>query len=467
MALRQTLSTGTSESSIIFFNGVHNHNGVSSALIDVSKYSLYDLTTDFLGTSARQTTQAFNYGKFKEVISRIVKEDVLTIAGIKLLPNEVKAENITAGAITADKLSANIVLINNVISSNNFNGTVLANGTITAAGTTGWAVSGQGQAVFDTTFIRGSLSASEVLTPGVDIYSNGTLAGGSFVLYGNGAIITSGGNFSVDVYGQVYAESATIRGEISSETYVTHNRYGVDANYTRPTVLIDNANNEFSLNSAGGGIRLEADQWLAYRSGDSFYRMNFNFSTSNFYLLGNFEVDGGITSYGELQGDYGNITGSGILYQTSNLMPYQSQGVFPIAFCYRIAGGRYYLIANNDTNTLGTINWTPSDRRIKENISPISSDILDKFYSINVYKFNWNDQAPSFLDRGLINVGVIADELKGIIPDAVDDFSPEGEENNRWATVEYEKIVPYTIAAIQDLNSKIQALEARIAELEG
>jgi long-chain acyl-CoA synthetase len=141
MALRQTLSTGTSESSIIFFNGGHNHNGVSSALIDVSKYSLYDFTTDFLGTSARQEgPQAVNYGKFKQVISRIVKEDVLTIAGIKLLPNEVKAENITAGAITADKLSANIVLINNVIRSNNFDGTVLANGTITSYGTTGWAI---------------------------------------------------------------------------------------------------------------------------------------------------------------------------------------------------------------------------------------------------------------------------------------------------------------------------------------
>jgi hypothetical protein len=176
MALRQTLSTGTSESSIIFFNGGHNHNGVSSALIDVSKYSLYDFTTDFLGTSARQEgPQAVNYGKFKQVISRIVKEDVLTIAGIKLLPNEVKAENITAGAITADKLSANIVLINNVIRSNNFDGTVLANGTITSYGTTGWAISGRGQAAFDTSFIRGSLTASSVSTPGIDILSNGTL----------------------------------------------------------------------------------------------------------------------------------------------------------------------------------------------------------------------------------------------------------------------------------------------------
>ena len=466
MALRQTLSTGTSESSIVFFNGGHNHNGISSSLIDVAKYSIYDFTTDFLGTDNRQQSQSFNYGKFKEVIARIVKEDVLTTAGIQLLPNQVKAANITAGAITADKLSANIVLVNNYITSANFDGTIAANGAVTSAGTTGWAITSYGDAVFDTTFIRGSLVASSVLTPGVDILSNGTLIANTFALYGNGAIVTSSGNFSVDAGGNLYAESATLRGEISSDTFVTHERFGIVGGYTKPTVLIDNANNELQLNSTGGGVTLDADQWIAYRSGDSFYKMFLNFATNDYYFEGTL-TSGSFTSYGELQGNYLNITGNGVLYQTSNLLPYQTQGVFPIAFCYRIAGGRYYLIANNDTNTLGTINWTPSDRRIKENISPISGDILDKFYSINVYKFNWNDKAPSFLDRGLTNVGVIADELKGIIPDAVDDFSPDGEENTRWATVEYEKIVPYAIAAIQDLNSKIQALEARIAELEG
>ena len=75
MSLRQRLSTGTSESSIVFFNGGHNHNGISSSLIDTSKYSIYDFTTDFLGTSARQQgPQAVNAGKFEEVVARIVKE---------------------------------------------------------------------------------------------------------------------------------------------------------------------------------------------------------------------------------------------------------------------------------------------------------------------------------------------------------------------------------------------------------
>lgn len=466
MALRQTLSTGTSESSIVFFNGGHNHNGISSSLIDVAKYSIYDFTTDFLGTDNRQQSQSFNYGKFKEVIARIVKEDVLTTAGIQLLPNQVKAANITAGAITADKLSANIVLVNNYITSANFDGTIAANGAVTSAGTTGWAITSYGDAVFDTTFIRGSLVASSVSTPGVDILSNGTLIANTFALYGNGALVTSSGNFAVDAGGNLFAESATLRGEISSDTFVTHERFGVVGGYTKPTVFIDNANNEFQLNSTGGGVRLDADQWVAYRSGDTFYKINFDFAANDYFFEGTLTA-GSITSYGELQGDYVNVAGDGVVYGASNLAFTQTEGYFPISFSYRISGGRYYLIANNDVNTLGTINWTPSDRRIKENISPVSSDILNKFYSINVYEFNWNDKAPSFLDRNLVNVGVVADELITIIPDAVDDFGSDGDEPNRWATVEYEKIVPYAIAAIQDLNSKIQALEARIAELEG
>ena len=159
MAIRQPLSTGTSESSIIFYNGGHNHDGISSALINTAKYSIYDFTTDFMGTDLRQSVQSENFRKFKNVIAEIVKTDVLTTAGITLRPNQVRAENISAGAVSAEELSANIVLVNNIIRSNSFDGTVLANGAITTAGTTGWAISGQGQAVFSAASIRGTITA--------------------------------------------------------------------------------------------------------------------------------------------------------------------------------------------------------------------------------------------------------------------------------------------------------------------
>ena len=210
MAIRQPLSTGTSESCIIFYNGGHNHDGTSSALINTAKYSIYDFTTDFTGTDLRQSVQSENFRKFKNVIADIVKTDVLTTAGITLSPNQVRAENISAGAVTATSLAANIVLVNNIISSNNY-----------VTGVSGWAINSNGTAEFANTSIRGTIAANSVSTPGLDIDSNGNLTANSFTLYGNGAIVTSSGKFSVDESGNLFSNSATISGTVTASSVST------------------------------------------------------------------------------------------------------------------------------------------------------------------------------------------------------------------------------------------------------
>jgi hypothetical protein len=536
------LSTGTSESSIIFYNGGHNHDGISSALISTAKYSIYDFTTDFIGTDLRQSVQTENFRKFKNVIADIVKTDVLTTAGITLTPNQVRAENISAGAVTATSLAANIVLVNNVIKSNNY-----------VIGVSGWAINSNGTAEFANTSIRGNIDANSVSTPGVDIFSNGTLAANSFTLYGNGAIITSSGKFAVDADGNLFSNSATIsgtvtatsvstpgididssgnltsnastfgiyangaiftssgnfsvntsgvlsatgatvRGEISSGTYVTHNRFGVDTNYTRPTVLIDNANNEFSLNTTGGGVRMTGDLLTAYRSGSSFTSMGLNFVTGYYYFDGTVSTTTVDTSNLTVSTPYGTITtqGSGVTYQGSNVL-----GGFPIAFGWSNGTGQLHFIANNDTNVSYYLTKTStSDRRLKDNIEAISSAVLDKFYSIKTYEFDWNNKAPEHLRKGGRSVGVIADELKELYPavvlddDAYEgwvhryDEHPEGfslEEMERfgsdyyefvsgegvwqkprYASVDYSALIPHLISAIHDLNNRVKELENEV-----
>jgi hypothetical protein len=232
MAIRQPLSTGTSESSIIFYNGGHSHDGTSSALISTAKYSIYDFTTDFIGTDLRQSVQSENFRKFKNVIADIVKTDVLTTAGITLTPNQVRAENISAGAVTATSLAANIVLVNNVIKSNNY-----------VIGVSGWAINSNGTAEFANTSIRGAIVANSVSTPGVDIFSNGTLAANSFTLYGNGAIVTSSGKFSVDADGNLFSNSATITGTVTATSVSTP---GID-------ILSDGSISSTNFNVTAGG----------------------------------------------------------------------------------------------------------------------------------------------------------------------------------------------------------------------
>ena len=108
-------SKGVSENSILFFQGGHKHDGVSSSLIDVTKYSIYDFIVGKTGDSARQSAQQRNYDSLKGVISSIITTDILGPSGVRLGPNSVQSVNISAGAVTASELAANIVLVNNII----------------------------------------------------------------------------------------------------------------------------------------------------------------------------------------------------------------------------------------------------------------------------------------------------------------------------------------------------------------
>lgn len=215
-------SSGISEGSILFFQGGHNHNGISSSLIDTASYSIYDFVVGNVGSSSRQANQQKNFDSLKSVISNIVKTDVLGPSGVRLNPNSIQSIHIEAGAITASELSANIVLVNNIIRSNNFDGNVAANGSILTAGTTGWAIAGDGTAVFDSSYIRGTITAGAVSTPGVDILSNGAIISNNFSVTADGILSANSANIS----GEITATSGAIAGwEITGDNLTSGGGY--------------------------------------------------------------------------------------------------------------------------------------------------------------------------------------------------------------------------------------------------
>jgi hypothetical protein len=461
MALRQTLSTGTSESSIIFFNGGHNHNGVSSALIDVSKYSLYDFTTDFLGTQARRDgPQANNYGKFKEVVARIVREDVLTTAGITLLPNQVKANNIAAGSITATALAANIVLVNNVIRSNNFDGTVAANGVITSQGTSGWAITSAGSAAFSNTAIRGTLTAGAVSTPGIDIDSNGNLTSNAstFGIYANGAIFTSSGNFSVDASGNLYAENATIYGEINATS------------------------GSISGNLLVGGTISSTDITGVNISG-----VNIDGSTITVGSRILLPVDGGQILLGTASG--GSATqvsifaegSQGLYIDTSGLGSSWFAGATWYVNLQEFASQRYITGLNSfvgsGTNlcvSAGEIRRVSSKRELKDNIQDFNDiSLIDNLKPVTFIwkknphtKKNETEEERSRRESS-INIGFIAEEVEEVSNGLLSVYNYEEGGNGEVEMYKHLDILALSVANIKDLRTRISSLEARIAELEG
>lgn len=93
-----------------------------------------------------------------------------------------------------------------------------------------------------------------------------------------------------------------------------------------------------------------------------------------------------------------------------------------------------------------------SDERLKENIYPIDNAVSRVGQIEGVY-FDWKTGG----DR---QVGVIAQQVEKVLPEVV------SKDNNSYLSVDYSKLVPLLIEAINEQNSNIKDLEDRISKLE-
>jgi hypothetical protein len=108
-----------------------------------------------------------------------------------------------------------------------------------------------------------------------------------------------------------------------------------------------------------------------------------------------------------------------------------------------------------DTNS--TTYNTTSDRRLKKDIETIT-DGTDKLMAMNPVTHGWKADPEAEAVHGFI-----AQEMMDIVPEAVSG-DPEGED---MMSMDYGRITPVIVAALQEANKKIMELENRINELEG
>jgi hypothetical protein len=104
----------------------------------------------------------------------------------------------------------------------------------------------------------------------------------------------------------------------------------------------------------------------------------------------------------------------------------------------------------------GTTYNTTSDRRLKDNIEPIA-DGTEKLMAMKPVTHTWIADPEADAVHGFI-----AQEMQEIVPEAVSG-DPDGEE---MMSMDYGRITPVLVAALQDAHKKIEALEERLAELE-
>ena len=124
---------------------------------------------------------------------------------------------------------------------------------------------------------------------------------------------------------------------------------------------------------------------------------------------------------------------------------------------------RITLGSNGAISCTDNITAFASDMRLKTNITPIESP-LEKLMSLSGFTFNFNDTAADLgYDKEEIHVGVSAQEVKEVLPEAV---APAPADEN-YMTVRYEKLVPLLIEAMKEQQQTIENLKSRLEKLEG
>ena len=90
-----------------------------------------------------------------------------------------------------------------------------------------------------------------------------------------------------------------------------------------------------------------------------------------------------------------------------------------------------------------------SDIRYKDNVSVITGSLL-KLDQLRGVEYDWNDKQDSYKGH---DVGVIAQEVEKVLPEAVVD------RENGYKAVRYERIIPLLIESIKELKARVEELE--------
>jgi hypothetical protein len=93
-----------------------------------------------------------------------------------------------------------------------------------------------------------------------------------------------------------------------------------------------------------------------------------------------------------------------------------------------------------------------SDKRLKENISPIPN-ALEKVLQISGNTFDWKSGFSEIHSHSGTDVGVIAQEVEKVLPQVVTT------RENGYKAVQYEKIIALLIEAVKELQEEVNQLK--------
>ena len=134
---------------------------------------------------------------------------------------------------------------------------------------------------------------------------------------------------------------------------------------------------------------------------------------------------------------------------------------------------RWQLDMSGNGSFAGSVTTNASDVRLKHNIQLIDSPLAKLKMLRGVY-YDWNDdvEEKGFSPIDKHDIGVIAQELQQVIPEAVKpapfDTGENGESlsGNKYLTVQMEKIIPLLIESIKEQQNTIETLQTEVNMLK-
>ena len=230
------------------------------------------------------------------------------------------------------------------------------------------------------------------------------------------------------------------------------------------TVYVNNIANLHSVFSTNGnfGIANTAPSVKLHVTGNSYISGGLSVGTTSFNRKVNFAngemtfipytaAEGASTNtyfinVSDATGNYGNS-------MTLNFRALYSSGA---------SSGTLAAITMNTTllGVTGDVYTAYSDERLKDILGPIDN-ALSKVQSLTGFYYQPNKTAISLgIEKNqLSRVGVSAQKVREVLPEAVGPAPI----NEKYLTVQYEKIVPLLIEAIKELSIKIEKLEQRVS----
>jgi hypothetical protein len=113
-------------------------------------------------------------------------------------------------------------------------------------------------------------------------------------------------------------------------------------------------------------------------------------------------------------------------------------------------------------NVIGYALYNISDKRLKDNIKPITGS-LDTIKQIRGVEFDWNNKKDNVHD-----IGFIAQEIEKI-PQLNSLVSTQQFVDNEteYKVVSYEKLIPHIVESVKDQQKQIEELQREIKKLKG